>query len=343
MLTLSNLKYDVKTLIRTAGLVIGAVLLIYILFKAGIFIKEIVSPTPPKAPDVKFGKLPSIAFPQSVEKNALNYRVDTLSGNLPNFSHLANVYMMDEPKAELLALDRASDKAFTAGFKDRGKKISSYDYVWQDKNGRTFSYNILTSNFSLKSPLSTTSAIFVSDTSETDAINKATSFLNSLGLLHEDIDTEKTTTFLYSIANNSLVEATSLSSTQLISVHFFQKDIGDLPVFYPGGKSTMSVAITQGNRVLEVSSADFPYQKPNLNKKTTYSIKTGNEAFEELKKGKAYIIKYNPSENPVLIKNLYLGYYIGREKQNYLMPIYVFEGNSFLAYVSAVRDEWIGN
>ena len=343
MLTLSKLKYDLKSILRILSLIIGVVIFIFVLFKIGSFVKEVISPTPPASPDVKFGILPELAFPKSVTGKIPTYRIDTLSGRLPTFYHLAKVYTMERPKADLLALDRANNRAKAIGFNKPGRKTADKLYEWKNDAGRTFSLNLLTSDFLLKSDLSTDSAGFIDESSETEAINKATSFLNNLDLLRDDIDTEKTTTYLYSFKNESLVDATSLSNTQAIKVYFFQKDVEDLPVYYPDGRSTMSVLITSDKRRMDISGAEFFYQTPDLNRKTTYSIKTSTEAFEEWKKGKAYIASHNPLDLEILIKNLYLGYYIGQEKQDYLMPIYVFEGNNFLAYVSAIRDEWISN
>ena len=63
-----------------------------------------------------------------------------------------------------------------------------------------------------------------------------------------------------------------------------------------------------------------------------------------MKSQKAYIASYYGGSSNVSIKNIFLGYYIGATKQNYLMPIVIFEGErGFFAYVSAVRDEWISN
>ena len=43
-----------------------------------------------------------------------------------------------------------------------------------------------------------------------------------------------------------------------------------------------------------------------------------------------------------MIKKIYLAYYLSEQRQNYLMPIVIFEGNNnFYAYVQAVQDEWI--
>ena len=344
MLTLSSLKYDLKSILRVIGIVLGTVLVIFLLFKIGLFVKEIVRPSPPTPPDVKFGKLPKISFPESVTKEKLTYKIDTLSGNIPGYSHLAYVYKMKVPKPDLLALERANEKAASVGFKEGGKKVSENVYEWKSEEPpKALRMSTRTYDFTLRTNFSTSSAFFTNTEAETDSINQATGYLQAMDLLYDDIDTEKTATFLYSIENGALKESSSLSGSQAIGVYFFQKDVNDLPVYYPEGKSTMNLVATNWERGLYVASGSFSYQTPDLEDKSTYSIKSGAEAFEELKKGNGYIARFFPEPGEILIKNIYLGYYIGREKQQYLMPIFIFEGNNFLAYISSLKDELIRN
>jgi hypothetical protein len=47
-------------------------------------------------------------------------------------------------------------------------------------------------------------------------------------------------------------------------------------------------------------------------------------------------------EGQITIRNIFLAYFESEEPQNYLQPIFVFEGDkNFTAYVSAVDPEWI--
>ena len=75
---------------------------------------------------------------------------------------------------------------------------------------------------------------------------------------------------------------------------------------------------------------------------TTYPIKNVSQAFDLLKKNKAYIAGYFGTQTEIRIKDIYLAYYLGEEKQQYLMPVYVFSGkDGFTAYVPAVSDTWM--
>jgi hypothetical protein len=126
-------------------------------------------------------------------------------------------------------------------------------------------------------------------------------------------------------------------------VDFFQKDMNNLPIYYEKGASTTFDFLVGKNGEQQILEATYIH-KDISDVSSTYAIKTAQEAYSELQNGKVYIIDNDQNTANVTIKNVYLGYYIGEVDQNFLMPIIVFEGsNNFLAYVSAVRDEWIGN
>jgi hypothetical protein len=213
------------------------------------------------------------------------------------------------------------------------------------------------------------------------AITAAQTLLNSINLFPTDIDIAKTNmqnpslhyvTYpqLYSIQNDQLLPASSLSDAQIIRVDFYQKDIkydmtagiqGDIhtlkewkdpiPVLYPHPPySTMSFWIGSGPSSPQVVQANFVHQDINLTPNAsdptaplaTYAIKSAQQAFEELKNGQGYVAAYAGSGTNILINNVYLAYYLGETQQKYLMPIIVFEGNNgFFGYVSAVSNDWV--
>jgi hypothetical protein len=199
--------------------------------------------------------------------------------------------------------------------------------------------------------------------------------LETIELLPKDIDLTKTQTpeknvhyitspQIFSIVNGALVPTTSLSKAQAIRVDIYQKDMeyqlntgiaGDggikkldmkIPILYPHPPySTMSFCIASGANGAQVVAANYVHQDitiPEVDTEATYPIKTATEAFDELKKGNGYIAAYSGNDSSVLINNVYLAYYLGEEKQDYLMPIIVFEGDGgFFGYVSAVKNDWV--
>ncbi len=254
-------------------------------------------------------------------------------------------------------------------------------YQWKETSGinRKFTINTVNFNFDLKSDYITSITVLTAQylSSQDNAIQVSHSFLDTINLFPDDINLEKTTTpnqtakyvtypQLFSIKNGELIPTTSLSKAQIIRVDLYQKDMEyelntgvtndqkvlkriemKLPIMYPHPPySTMSFLVGSGQGDARVVSADFVHQEIQLPAKdeeeATYPLKAAQTAFKELKDGNAYIAAYNGADTQILIKDVYLAYYLGEKEQSYLMPVYVFEGeNGFFAYVSAVSTDWI--
>jgi len=347
MLTLAQASAITKTFIKWTVGVIGAILLILIAFRAGKIIKEIVSPTPPPPPTVAFGKLPKIQFPEKKITGQFTYTVDTLTGVLPVFPDRAKVFKMVPDRPDLLATQKAKDKVAKAGFKTNGILVSENTYEWisDDPLAKKLVFNTLTSNFTLTSSFLTDPAILsaINLPDKEKAISIAQSFLTSMSLLPLDLDPQKTKVTFLSIKNGVLVPSTSYSETQILRVDLFQKDIEKMPIYYPNPTvSNISLLIGGGKDEPQIVQVNYNYQGIT-EENATYPIKTAQEAYSELEKGMAYIAS-DVKPGPISINNVFLAYYIGENRQEYLLPIVVFEGkNNFIAYVSAVKNGWISN
>lgn len=289
----------------------------------------------------------------------------------PNFLNLNKV------KAKVAALGFTNQ----AGNPSQEVALGNANYEWNQATNpyEKIVFNIVNFDFTLTSRylsyLPVLNAQQLSD--ENSAIDTAKLFLSSIQLLPEDLDFAKTkeppkdTHYLtrpqlFSIRNGALVPTTSLSKAQIIRVDFYQKDIEykmstgkpngaggfemvdiKLPIMYPKPPySTMNFFIGSATSDSQVYAANFVHKTitfpGDLDPEATYDIKTPQEAFEELKNGAGYIATDPGSQSEILINNIFLAYYLGEGKQEYLMPVIVFEGeNGFFAYVSAVKNDLI--
>ncbi|MBI2195897.1 MAG: hypothetical protein HYU48_02530, partial [Candidatus Levybacteria bacterium] len=204
--------------------------------------------------------------------------------------------------------------------------------------------NIFSSDFNIQSPFLSDSKVLSASNlpNETAAVSIAQDFLSDLSSMPEDIDLEKSKATLLSIKNGSLVPSVSLSSTQVIEVSLFQRDLNGLPVVYPDAKaSTINVFVAGGERGPQVVQVDFFHQNIT-NEKATYPIMTSQESFDKLKNGEVYIASYDGQSKNISINKVFLAYYLGGEAQEFVLPVVVFAGtNGFTAYTTAVKDEWI--
>ena len=347
MPTLSVIKYDFIKILKWVGLILGILIGVFLLIKGIFFIKEIVSPTPPPPPTAAFGKLPPVYLPSGIKKN-FTYEVDTISGQLPLFPDRTKVYKMEFTEPDILAFERMSQKAATLGFDTKAEQLSDSIYRWkiQDPIIKTLVINARSSEFSLISNFLLNENLF-SDREimrEEDAITIAKSFLYSLSLYPEDLDESKTKTKLLSINKGVISDVDKVTKAKLISVYFFQKDRDEMPIAYPSGTgSTMNITLAGAGSNMQVIDARFFYQK-TLDESGTYSIISSEQAFDLLKNGKAYVASHKSKNLNIVIKKVYLAYYSTGRSQKYLTPVIVFEGkDDFIAYVSAVKGEWIGN
>lgn len=348
MATLSIVKNKFITITKWTIIILGITIGIFLLIKGTFFIKEVISPTPLPGPEAKFGKLPPIFFPQGIKKN-FKYSIDTISGNLPVFSSdRTNVYKMGLEEPDILAVEKMNTRVTQLGFNSKPEQLSDTVYRWKNSDTllKSLVLNVhrgefnLTTNYLLNQTLLSSQNV----STEEEAISAAKVFLETLSLFPSDLDENKTKAISLSVKNGALSEATSISNTKLISVYFFQKDIDEIPIVYPfANKSTINVTIAGGGFSKEIIDARYFYQKVT-DETSTYSIITAEKAFEKLKKGEAYIASFDSEKPDVVIKNVYLAFYMEKRVQKYLIPVVVFEGtNNFVAYTSAITDEWIGN
>jgi hypothetical protein len=348
MPTLTTVTSKTKSTLKWLSISLVYLSILFVVTKIGIAIKERLAPTPPPPPTLAFGKLPSISFPKGEIDRKLTYSLDTITGFLPTVPYQVKVYKMEHIKPQYLALDNARRRTSNVGFRSSEINLSKYWYRWTNEGYpfREITLNIFSPEFTLSSPFLSDplAARFATNfPNQTSAINTAVEFLSGMSSFPNDIDLTRTKTLSYSITDSILTPVANISRTQVTRVDFFQQALDQLPIYYPNATtSTINLLVASIQNQQIVIGANFTYQ-PISKSAYTYPIKTSSQAFSELKAQKAYIASYFGSTTNVAIKNVSLGYYIGKEKQDYVMPIVVFEGNDgFFAYVSAVRDEWIG-
>lgn len=353
MPTLHAVTEETKQITKWASITVFAFILLFFGIRFGTTIKEYFYPTPPAPPTVTFGKLPSITFPKSSSNKKFLYTIDTVTGTLPNFLDRATIYPIEEPKPNLLGLQNAQKMVEAIGFTNSPQPLSETIYIWTEiiPPFRKLLFDIVSLNFTLSSNFLINPDLIIKATTPdaASAQTAATNFLTRLSLFPDDIDIAKTKTTLLAIQDQHIVEASSPSTAQLVRVDFYQKDIDQLPIYYPHPpQSNIYVVLAGGRFNEEVIEAKFNHYLINQATSATYPIKTSSQAFKELQSGKAYIASYFGDQDSIRIKKVSLGYYLGEQSinksqdfQKYLMPIIVFEGdNGFFAYISAVTDEW---
>ncbi len=309
-------------------------------------------PPAPPPPTVSFGQLPILKFPaSSIKVTNLKFNLETIEGKPYIASDSAAVYFIPKPAPNLLALTRAEAFAARLNFKSEPTTNDKviYHFVDSDLPSRTMDFNIVTNNFELSYDYGSDLGVFAQKNlpSAAEAIMQAKNFLQNFSLYSDSLanGTEKIT-FL-SLSGNNLIPTTSFANADAIRVDLGRADLEDLKLFNDNPNEELVYFIFSGSsdqqkKILKISYKFWPVE---LEQRATYPLKSAETAWEELQKGQGFIANVTQNqENPgaVTIRRMSLGFYYPSEYQEFLQPIYVFEGDpNFLGYVSAVNPNWV--
>ncbi len=348
MATLTETAYYARNIIKfgAIGLVVFFVARGTMLW--GIAYWKRLHPPPPPPPTVAFGQLPKLIFPDLVQP-IVTYKLETVTGGLPNLGDRVGVYFMPVKTASLLALERMQDLANKLEFNQNPDELSPTRYRWAktDPLPATLTADIISGSFNMELSWNSDPGLLAKKQlpNETQAIDEAQGALQNLGLLADDLKTGVAKVTYLKVDINDLVKALSLSEADFVRVDLFRSSVQEMPV-YPANPDRGVVSIilsgdnVSGRRLLAINYNYFPITYDQV---ATYPIKTSDEAWLELQSSKGFIARLDASVKQVVVRRVSLGYYDSVVPQNYLQPVYVFEGdNNFVGYVPAIPDEWIG-
>ncbi|BCX14620.1 MAG: hypothetical protein KatS3mg088_303 [Patescibacteria group bacterium] len=304
-------------------------------------------PAPPPPPTVSFGKLPSLPFPKKDVPTNLQFKLETPTGNLPQFPYSLKVFFMPKISPTLLSLDQTQKKALNLNFDGEQSQITETVYSFKSsKVPSELKISIATGIFSISYNLS-------EDPSPLDkrppvpevAASKARSFLSRANLLAKDL-TGPTVTEPVRLEGNKIIGANSLSEANFVKVNFYRKDYDNYPAVTPNPKEANVWLIVSGEtqREKEIVAGEYHYFPIDESKYATYPIKTAQQAWEELQNQKAYIANLGENQDQqITIRRIYLAYYDAGVQTDFYQPVVVFEGDrDFKAYLPAVTSQYYG-
>jgi hypothetical protein len=329
------------------------VLLGYIMFKFFIFYAKnyIFTPKakPPPPPNVLFGKLPYPDFSQIATVSAnMKFYLQTIDGNPPETTDAARIFSMPKKLRSYYSEDRAKNLAKKLGFTEEPSNKNSTYFAFVNSNDPLLSLlvDIVNLNFDYKFNYTRKQEVFKNNyfSSKDQAISVVKNFINRNALIDESFLNGNITTvpLSYNNSTNSFSIATSLSTANCLRINFFRKDIEGIPVLSPDKFSSYNYAIYTSNepQIIEISYTYWPIA---FDDSATYPLRTTETAWQNLVEGNGYVINMGTNNpNKITVRNIYLAYFDSKKPQNYLQPVFVFEGdNDFIAYVPAVSPEWL--
>ena len=305
---------------------------------------------PPAPPDIAFGNLPKLKFPETaVVSSGFSYFLENIEGKPPETTASARVFLMPKKTYTFESGENANKLAKSLNFQGNAKVDTVYYYFINENNPNlTLFVDSTNLNFQYKYNYANNPEIFQIGIipSVEEAEKNAREFLNFSRLWDDSIFEGKTVSevLIYDDRLKKFVDASSLSNSNAVRVNYFRKEIDEFSLVsdeFNRSHNYLIYANTQGtelNNILEISYFFWPI---DFNSFASYPLLSGEEAYQALLEGKVQVINRGENNSEITIRKIYLAYYDSAIPQTYLQPIFVFEGdNNFVAYLPAIRSEY---
>ena len=348
-LTLTEATHFGRLTVKYGGILLVTLIVGRILLRSAIAFWKAINPPPPPPPTVGFGRLPAIPFPiQSTEDQPQSYRLETASGTTPSFGDRAKVFLMLRSTPNLLADQRAREVAATYNFVFEPEVIGANVYRWRKSQPleTKLEMNIFNNNFKISSNYLSKPELLSNNNLPDDfeAVQLVKDFLKNSELLPQDIATAAGEIVYLKSLGGELQPAVSFSDADFLQIDLNRIPIDNLyrmygPEGYKGSVHAIISGAFKGSK--SIVELEFSYQDVDYQQLETYPVRSSQQALRTLQAGKGYVAELGNAAE-VIIRRVSLGYYQSDEEQDYLQPIYVFEGDEgFLGYVPAVSTEYI--
>lgn len=306
-------------------------------------------PPAPTTYSTIFGKLPAIQPSHSIDfPPEMTLELDNIEGRPVTATNSAKVFFIPEKNTRFGYLQNSYLMAKAVGFDTGVTKHTLQDNtnVVFDDGEKKLSVDIRDFNFSYKYNYESHPLLFQATTipDETTVKGHATDFLRLLGKYPTELSTgtEHVIYLHFNSDGNTLDVVDTSQAANAVEVDFFRPDIDGFPIVSPKYFNAQNyvVMVFKGDESKVIKAQIQFFEKDGLGF-GIYPLKTGDQAWAELKAKKGFIVSPGGKQYPIIIRQMFLGYYDPDVYQQYLQPVYVFLGdNNFAAYVPAIIDEY---
>ncbi len=304
-------------------------------------------PAPPPPPTVGFGLLPPLRFPaKSQDEKPTSYQMETATGTWPQFGDRAKVFLMTKSAPSLLDDDRAKAIAASFDFLFVPDVISSEVYRFSKLQpfNSTFEIHTRTYDFTLSTDYLSRPELLGNKNvpDQLAAVEMVKNTLRKAELLSDDLATSSGETIYLKALGTQLSPALSFSDTDFVQVDLYRAPIDGIYHFYsPAGNKANVHAIVIGEGNGSLGELVFHHQEIDYSQIHTYPLRSVQSAWKLLQSNEGYVAVKGASDTAI-VRSVSLGYYDDNQEQDYMQPIYVFEGDDgFLGFVSAIDPAYI--
>jgi hypothetical protein len=303
------------------------------------------NPPPPPQPTVRYGKLPQLIFPEVPSYATPEYKLETISGNLPALPTIGKVYVVGINRSRLMTLDRMKQKARGVGLGNEELALDERTYRFTSPTLPTdMIFDVITGSFSYRYDWTMDKTVY--NTFDVPignaAISEAQRFLDRLGALPDDLAKGNAKIVYLAATSSAMVPKNSPYEANFVRVDLFRADKDEMKVVTTGmDTSPVNVIISGSTGDKRVVQANYYFSQVIGDDYSTYPLKPVTTAWQELIAGGGYIAK-RTTEQIVVIRRVSLAYFESNEQQSFLQPVFVFEGDGgFAAFVQAVIPTYL--
>ncbi len=344
MATLTEVSVIARKGIKWGAVVVVVLSIIPFVFRAARLYYLKLNPPPPPQPTARYGKLPKIAFPANASEATPEYSLITIDGRLPALPNVGRVYVVGINKSRLLTLDRIKSKLRTQGFTVDPEMLDEQNYKFAYPGAPiSIVSNIITGSMSYKFDWTTDKLAYTTKAVPTgdQALTQAREFLNNIGYLQEDLRSGQYKITYLVATGSAMIPTDSFYEANFARVDLWRADKDKMRVVTTGGDtSPVSVVLSRLPGIKRVIAANSQYSDTVDTSFETYPLKSVELAWSQLMKGEGYVAK--KAGNKIIVRRASLAYYESNDPQDFLQPVFVFEGDGgFMGYVQAVDAKFV--
>ncbi len=369
-MNLTDISYLVR---RYAGIAVLGLLFIFLLIYTLVLAFRLIAQrnTAPAQQKIQlnpvFGKIDLPEIPSKDLASQPEFVLDTIEGVPITASPAATVYRYLQEKPRLSYIERSYIMAKNVGIdtENARPKRDRDTIIFQDAK---YKIEIKIDNYNFRFSLTPdylsqiNQSLTLAD--EQQALSFAAEFLSSLNKYSASLAAGKSNITYQRITPEKIEETTERSQSNALRIDFFPPDTEGLPIVTQNYTNSPNFVIVSfiNQQPLEKIDDQLDQSTPSppkpelktiviqaqirhkeLSEETgVYPLITGEQAWENLKNKRAYFIHLpEPIPERIEVKKMFTAYYYDPEKSEFLIPVFVFLGKDFIAYVPALRPDFI--
>lgn len=299
-----------------------------------------------------FNQLKRPYLSEATPSGNLKYTLDTIEGKPVTATKSAQVLFMPQAETKFGYREKLYLIAKTLGFdtEAHGYNLIGSEATFTEPNQK-ISIDIKNFNFNYQYFFEKDKAVLegVRAPNLEESIERAVEFLQTTGRYPEELSRGKTNVLYlkYDSENNSMEVLSNNLQANLVEVDFYRPDVeahpNAIPMVSPKYFNSQNYVLMmfRNNGSFKILRAQIKFFDRSAEQIGVYPLRSGEQAFEDLKKGKGIVIAQPKTPN-ITIRKMFLGYFDPDIYQEYLQPVYVFLGDGdFVGYVPAVSGEYL--